>query len=141
MAVHQNRKKDTLILSQQMLVNMQMNVVSLPSREGFALLMFLTRQPILGILCAVFPAYSHWPRTPHHHLGKACFSVCLLGRPKTPLALNGGCDSGRGTRVLSGSVLSWHPGLSGHMTVSKGLSSCVGSVCGISWASMGWNCK
>lgn len=71
MAVHQNRKKDTLILSWQMLMNMQMNVASLLGREGFALLMFLTLQPILGILCAVFPAYSHWPCIPHHCLGEA----------------------------------------------------------------------
>lgn len=90
-------------------MNMQMNVVSLLGREGFALLMFFTLQPILGILCAVSPAYSHWPCTPHHHLGKACFSVCLLGMPKTLLALNGGCDSGRGTPVYFQGV--FFPGL------------------------------
>lgn len=88
---------------------MHTNVVSLLAREGFALLMFLTLQPIWGILCAVSPAYSHWPCIPHHHLGKACLSVHLLGMPKTPLAQDRGCVSvAEAPRVLSGSALSWH---------------------------------
>lgn len=74
-------------------MNMQMNVVSLLGREGFALLMFLTLQPVWGILCAVFPPCSHWPRTPHRHLGKACLSMCLSGMPRTPLSPDGGCVS------------------------------------------------
>lgn len=36
-------------------MNMQMIVASLLGREGFALLMFLTLRPILGISCVLFP--------------------------------------------------------------------------------------
>lgn len=99
MAVHQNRKKDALILSSQMLTDMQMIAAGLRGREGFALWMFLTLRPILGILC--MPGLS----TPYSPLGQACVSVGLPGMPRTPLpAPNGECML---ARVLSGCVPSW----------------------------------
>lgn len=97
MAVHQNRKKDALILSSQMLTDMQMIAAGLRGREGFALWMFLC--PILGILCMLGPSTSCSP------LGQACVSVGLPGMPRIPLsAPNGECML---ARVLSGCVPSW----------------------------------
>lgn len=142
MAFHQDSKEDTLILSYQIPTHMQTNVVSLLARGGFALLMFLTLQPIWDILCAVSPAYSHWPSYSAITWAKPASQCTSEGcpRPRWPRTEDV-CQWQRHPVYFQGVPFPGTPGLSGQMSLPKGPSSCVGSVCGIPWASMGLSCK